>query len=481
MRGRSMGAALIAAAATVVGPVVANAPAAGVGTGSGSGVTTRPIDGGPSYFAGKSPASGWMDGHVLLGAWDEQPLTAAEVASDAAIGDNIYWNLAGTPGVDRVDYDLIRAGGMHVVAPSADGTTGSETVGYQGADEADLNFGPGASGWVNNGIYNESACSPAGTPCGFTVANWYDTGSPSTDGATPYPIDGRVINQGFGKGVLFWEPDAQASRFVTYSDILSADSYWLTDRDLRLASQGGCALLPASAVACGNYGGVGLTAAQAALPANYAWNVARLEHLQSLVGASKPVVVDVETGCPFSSGASLGDCATPPQTIAAAWHALIAGARGIIWFQHNFSGPCIDFRTLLDGSNPASSMYNCQQTPGVTLHNLVQALTAFDSEVTSLNGVLLSPTVTNYVSTTGDVSTMTKAYGGSCYVFAGAGTPANPPPTNQAVTLNLADGYTGTVSVVGENRTLLAVLGSLTDTFADANAVHIYKLSGSAC
>ena len=86
--------------------------------------------------------------------------------------------------------------------------------------------------------------------------------------------------------------------------------------------------------------------------------------------------------------------------IAAAWHALIAGARGIIWFQHNFGGPCIDFRTIIDGSNKASSQYNCQQTPGVTEHDVVVALTKFNSRVNSLNTVLLSPFADGYVSST---------------------------------------------------------------------------------
>jgi hypothetical protein len=171
---------------------------------------------------------------------------------------------------------------------------------------------------------------------------------------------------------------------------------------------------------------------------------------------------------------------TPPQAIAAAWHSLIAGARGIIWFQHNFSGPCQDYRTFTDGSSPSSSMYNCQQTPGVTLHDLVTAISGFDHEVLSLNDVLLSPTAVGYVSTTGDVSTMAKAYGGSCYVFAGSGQPINPPPANQSVTFNLADGYTGPVTVHNESRTLTASGGNFHDTFADANSVHIYRIADAS-
>ena len=40
----------------------------------------------------------------------------------------------------------------------------------------------------------------------------------------------------------------------------------------------------------------------------------------------------------------------------------------------------------------------------------------------------------------------------------------------------LAGGYTGPVTVVGEHRTLQAVKGVFTDTFANADSVHIYEI-----
>jgi hypothetical protein len=445
-----------------------------------SGVTFTPIDGGSDYFANLDPASSWLDTAIPIGGWMEQPQSASEVAEDAAMGENIYWNLAGTPGKDVADYNVIRAGGMHIAAPSEDSNTGSETVALQGGDENDLNYGPGSSGW-NSGT---GACSSSA--CGYTASNWYYSGSTTNvTGGTklPYTLGNRVVNQGFGKGVLFFETNAQAALFLNYSDILSADSYWLTDSSLANSPSIGCDISPAtsqSTAACGNWGGPGFTTAQSELPANYGWNVERLNYLQSLNGSSKPVTVDVETGCPFT-GSSAGNCATPPETIAAAWHALIAGARGIVWFQHNFSGPCEDDRTLLDGSNPSTSGYNCQQTPGVTLHGLVTDLTGFDDEVQALTGALLSPTANGYVSTSADVSTMAKAYGGKCYVFAGSGTPFDPPATGMSATFKLADGYTGPVTVYGESRTVQATGGSFTDTFADANAVHVYEVPSSGC
>jgi hypothetical protein len=446
------------------------------------GVTLRQIDGGPHYYAHIDSASAWMDQHIMVGAWLEQPLTTTEVSYDVAIGNNIYWNLAGNP-LDirdcggsqpcRVNFAVIRAAGMRASSPDVTAESGSETVAYEGTDEPDMNFGHGSNGWNPKGPYNEVSCIPSGSECGYTVANFFYSGHPISYGSTGYPAGKKPITQGFGKGVLFWDTDAQAAKFLSYSDTLSADSYWMTDPDLDLPSQGGCALLPNSAKACGGGAGSGLTTAQRALPANYAFNVTRLEQLQALNGHSKPITVDVETGCPGTSGI----CTTPDAFTAAAWHAIIAGARGIVWFQHNFGGPCIDYQTFYDGSNPSSSMYNCQQTPSVTLHDVVATVSSFNHEVASLNSVLLSPFAEHYVSVgNADVSAMAKFSHGTFYVFAASGKPVTPPADNQPATFTVAGHYSGPVTVIGESRMLHAINGVFVDKFANEDSVHIYEI-----
>jgi hypothetical protein len=472
----------IAAAVAILGPA-SSEPVARLATlaATPAGVRFVPIDGGPRYFARISPLSAWMDGHILLGAWMEQPESLADVRRDAAMGDNIYWSLGGTIGQDRVEYNVIRQGGMHVSAPSEDADTGPETVSWDGDDEADMRFGPGTGEWDNGD--SEPKCVPSGAACGYTDADFYYADNRKRvagDRRLPYRIDGRAIQQGSGKGVLFWEPAASAARFLDYSDILSADSYWLTDNDLQNATQGGCGIRPRDETICRGGTGTGLDYPESHLAANYAFNVTRLRSLEALDGRSKPIVVDVETGCPFSTGDSAGDCAEPRESVAAAWHALIAGARGIAWFQHNFSGPCLDDRTFLDGSNPHSAKYSCQQTPGVTLHDVVEAISTFNHEVASLNDVLLSPTAENYVRTPDDVSVMAKAYRGTCYVFAASGKPASPPFPDQTVSFTVAGAYTGPVLVFDEHRRLYADGGTFHDTFADSNAVHIYQIPDRA-
>jgi hypothetical protein len=109
---------------------------------------------------------------------------------------------------------------------------------------------------------------------------------------------------------------------------------------------------------------------------------------------------------------------------------------------------------------------------------MVEAIGAFDREIARLNDVLLAPTAVGYASTSADVSLMAKVSGGACYVFAGSGQPAKPPPADQAVEVRLADAYSGPVSVYGENRTVQAAGGVFRDTFADADTVHVYRISG---
>jgi hypothetical protein len=447
-----------------------------------AGVTLRQIDGGQHYYANISQGSAWMDQHVLLGVWLEEPMTKAEVQYDVAMGNNIYWNLASSP-LDskdcdgqpcRVDFNLIRAEGMHDSAPDVTANSGSETVQYSGADEPDMIYGPGSGDWNPDGPDTPTACIPSGSKCGYTVAKFYYTGQPSAYGPVGYPIGKRAIAQGFGKGVLFWEANSQAAKFLYYSDTLSADSYWMSDPSLDQPGQGGCALFSRGSVPCLHGDGRGLTVAQRRLTANYAFNVSRIRFLESLIHANKPIVVDVETGCPFRGGTG---CSTPAASISAAWHALIAGARGIVWFQDNFGGNCPGYNTFYAGSNPKSPEYNCLQTPGVTLHDVVRNVSAFNHDVADLNGVLLSPFMENYVNVaTADVSVMAKDSRGAYYVFAASGKPGQPPKSNQRVIFKLAGGYRGPVHVIDENRTLQAVDGVFTDVFSNGYSVHIYKI-----
>ena len=54
----------------------------------------------------------------------------------------------------------------------------------------------------------------------------------------------------------------------------------------------------------------------------------------------QPIWSFVEVGWPFTETAAQGGGLLLPEEIkAAVWHSIIAGARGIIYFNHSFGGP----------------------------------------------------------------------------------------------------------------------------------------------
>ena len=89
--------------------------------------------------------------------------------------------------------------------------------------------------------------------------------------------------------------------------------------------------------------------------------------------------------------------------------------------------------------------------------------------------MLNSPFVDNLLTVTGNVRRMAKYQGGQFYVFA-----ANKDNTATTGTFNAHCIGNATATVVDENRTIPVVNGSWTDSYADGNAVHIYRIDGGS-
>jgi hypothetical protein len=100
------------------------------------------------------------------------------------------------------------------------------------------------------------------------------------------------------------------------------------------------------------------------------------------------------------------------------------------------------------------------------------AVTAVNARITALAPVLNAPTVTSGWSDDSGVKTMVKWSGGHFYVFSGS--------AGSAVESSFSLPCVGdaTATVLDENRTLPVAGGSFTDSFADGNAVHIYRIDG---
>jgi hypothetical protein len=449
---------LIFAASAAAMPALSPSPARAV--------TLAGVDGGPNYYARFSHALPTSTSYFPIGVWFESVVSPEDVHKDRAAGLNTYVVLTADSNLG-----LVQSNGMHALVQGDEFGPHPGIDGWFLADEVDMTHGPGAG-------YDQMQ----------SVAN-------STR------RDGRIRYSNYGKGVLFWESDAEAARFVNdYQDIVSADAYFFTDNNICSGNEGGSLLA----------GGSSLSPAQCHRAANYGATVNRVRSLVSPPG-SKPVWAIVELGHPFSE--SEYPTITPPQVRAAVWQSLIAGARGIVYFNHSFGGPDQTQHILRDGTNAGSAYASIRSV-----------VTATDAQITQLAAVLNSPTVISGWSHGPGTTAMVKwAEGGkatkrsckskrgkkqrrkckkkakgraaagkrhkkSCrskgkkkkckratpkgdlYVFAGS--------AGSSVEGRFSLPCVGDTkaAVLGEGRSVAVHHGSFSDHFADANAIHIYRL-----
>src|SRR5262249_33915517 len=145
------------------------------------------------------------------------------------------------------------------------------------------------------------------------------------------PHDGRFTYNNFSKGVQFFESNADAARYVNSVDVASADIYWFTDPNFALDG---------SDVVSWLNNGNPLSPSQIKLAANYGYAIDHLRALEATGGVSHPIWGFVEVGAPYPATATQGVRQIQPEEIkAAVWQEIIAGARGITYFNHSFGGP----------------------------------------------------------------------------------------------------------------------------------------------
>mgnify|MGYP000117594792 CR=1 FL=1 len=391
------------------------------------GVTLQQVDGGPDFYGGFSPSLPGSNTFFPLGVWFESVLKSGDVDQDRAAGLNMYVQLT-----QDSDLRLIQARGLHALPSS----TSPAASGYLLSDEVDMWAGAGSNIWTGHGQGEGEICTPPGSGCGFTVQDALSAKLPP--GALKYA--------NYGKGVTFQIKNPEAARFVnTYQDVVSADNYWFTDPYICSWVEGGAVFAA----------GRDLTDAECRTAAHYGWTVDRVRSLVQPQG-SKPVWAFVEIGHPFSEKDSL--TITGPQIRAAVWSSIIHGARGIVYFNHNFGGPCVSQHVLRE---------NC----GAAVRPTV---TAVNQQITGLAPVLNSPTVNGLVTASGGgVDLSVKAHDGHFYILAAATSAGR-----QQIAFSVACGSPLTAQVLDENRTIPVSANSFTDTFEDSNSVHLYQLNG---
>ncbi len=406
-------------------------PKAGAATPGGSGASLRAVDGGTAYYARFSPSLPTRASFFPIGVWFESVLSSQDTARDRAAGINTYVELTANS-----DPAVVRASGMHAITSPITGY-GTETAGWLVSDEMDMVAGPGSAAWT--GGAGGSQCQPATASCGYSAQRTL---------RKRLPVDRRLRYANYGKGIAFWETRAEAARFVNeFQDVVSADTYWFTDRNICSASEGGQF-----------FGNKPVPAPLCHRAANYGLTVDRVRGLVSPRG-SKPVWSFIEVGHPFSEND--WPSATPDQVVAAVWSSLIHGARGIIYFNHSFGGPCQTQHALREPCYAA----------------MRAAVTRVNARVSALAPVLNAPTVTGVVSVGKGIDVAVKWHDGHFYLLAAA-TRAGA----QTATFTMPCVGSATVTVLDEQRAIPVRSGSFRDSFARDGAVHLYRVDGgSSC
>lgn len=385
-------------------------------------------DGGLDYYArfpGGLP-SGPDD--LPMALWLSSVTDPTQGAHERSLGLNLYAGLTPDSSLRFLDPSSQRA-----LTDWPD----PASAGFVLSDEVDMWAGPGSAEWTGNYPGQGPICAGVDTRCGYTVQETLRAALP----ADP------MVYANFGKGVTFWESDAEARGFVNGPvDVVSADNYWFTDPNICGPSEGGTMLESPRR----------LTEQECRLPANYGWTVQRVRSLVSPAG-SKPVWAFIEVGQPFADSPE-----DPPELAeirAAAWSSLVHGARGVVYFGHSFGGPCPTHHVLRD----------CGP-------ELTEGLTRLNRELTEHAARVNSPTLVNGVRTTGEVDATLKIHGAELVVIAVA---AGHRPG--AVELELVCPVTGDAEVLGEDRAVRVVDGRFTDDFADSTAVHLYRVPADGC
>jgi len=369
-----------------------------------------------------SPYAGWSRGiptdpaFFPISVWLQGSWHATEMA---ALGINIYvGNNAGTDALAASDLAILKNLGIYAII-------GQDSVGLANVDD------PTIVGWWMTPDEPDNAQSDGNGGYGPPVA-------PAALVAQYHAYQSadatRPIYLGLGQGVAFdgWEGrgnNAPAeSGYLPAADIVDSDIYPYNN--------------------CGGDTNEQMTCGQFWL------NAFGIDRLRQWSTRNQAAWTDIETTI-IGAGTTAGP--TPAQTKSEVWLALIHGANGITYF--------------IDTWNPSF------REDGIFADaTMVSAVTALNHQIASLAPELNSASLPNVVAVNSSnaavpVDMMVKAHGQTVYVFAAASRAGT---TRASFTVsNLA--ADGSVTVVGENRTIDVASGKFVDDFA-ANDVHLYAL-----
>jgi hypothetical protein len=380
-----------------------------------------PWEGGPTAYKGSAAAvrAGWTRPDFFpVGLWFGSARTSEEVAMDRAVGINTYVELT-----ESSHPALLRKSGMTALTSRPLPGAGEETVGWTIADNADVWAGAGDGHWTGASGFGKVTCAPVIIPCGYTVMG-------TLAGRLPKGTWLRYAS--FGKGVAYWDEEAQAARFVNgYTDVVGADVSWYADPNVCTEATRW----------------MQLPAGQCRLAANYGATVERLRSLDAADGRLQPVYAVISlTGL------------TPDQVSGAAMSALIHGARGIVYDAHGTSARCEADNVLRHACGRA----------------LRSGITELDRRIAQLAPVLNTQSYAYDFAP--ELDTMLKRHNGAYYLFAMLGRGQSPGPHLLTVPSDLS--AAGHIEDLFDQRTIqVDKEGHFTETFGAEHTYHVYRIT----
>jgi hypothetical protein len=184
----------------------------------------RAVDGGADYYGRFDISLPSSPDYFPVAVWLESVIEPGDIDRDRQMGLNTYAGLTRNSNMSQV----IEEGAYAITEWAAEGASG-----YMLSDEVDMWGGPGSAPWSGRYPAEGDICEPTTARCGFTVQQTL---------LEPVPPRALVYSN-YGKGVTFWELDAEARRFVNeFQSVVSADNYWFTDPGICGPSEGGAAL-----------------------------------------------------------------------------------------------------------------------------------------------------------------------------------------------------------------------------------------------
>lgn len=411
----------------LAGVVIAALGPCGAGPSSGdveppAGVVLVEIDGGVDYFARWPDSFPTDPGFFPIALWGETLAEPGSIEAYRALGINTFVSL--WPGAAYDVEAAIARAGMYLVdgIPDAREPPGDARAGWNFTDEPDGRY-----------ICDELTVAWLRSRC---------RGTPSshTDAEAIASMANEVRRRGPGLPVLqqFTKPVARPGHVSVHDrgdlvtmarsgDIVSFDYYPLADP----------------------------------------WDPGEISDLhdavrrvRGLTGFDRPVWAFLETSAIFAENGVDHEGPTPEEIAAEAWHAIIGGARGLQYFNHNFA--------LGNPKRPPTQHLLIEPE----YRDIARGVRDLNARIARLAPVLAAPQALGVVRARGPVNVAVRFHDGAYTIFA-----ATTSDRDATVRFEVTGPVTSQVEVLDEGRVLEITDGGFVDRFTARTGVHVYRIA----